>query len=182
MGTQFDWLESDGVLERVSQINWAAPIVVVPKQDGSYCLCGDYNVTLNQALQVDQYPLPKPEDLLATRAGGQKLTKLDLQQAYQQLRLDDQSKPCATINTHKELYRYTRLPYGIASAPAMFQRTMDVILQGIPHVCCYIDIFITGKDDALHLELLQEVLTQLERFGLQLERNKCEFLKELLSI
>ena len=152
VGSQLDKLEAEGVLEKVSHSDWAAPIVVVPKQDSSYRLCGDYKVTVNQALDVDQYPLPKPEDLIATLAGGQNFTKLDLRQAYQQLRFDDQSKSFTTINTHKGLYRYTRLPYGIASAPAMFQKTMDVILQGIPQVCCYIDdILVTGKDDALHL-------------------------------
>ena len=75
-------LDKEGVLEKVSHSDWAAPIVVVPKQDGSYRLCGDYKVTVNQALDVDQYPLPKPEDLLATLAGGQNFTKLDLRQAY----------------------------------------------------------------------------------------------------
>ena len=104
MGAQLDKLESDGVLEKISHSDWAAPIVVVPKQDGSYWLCGDYKVTVNQALEVEQYPLLRPEDLLATLAGGQKFTKLDLRQAYQQLRLDDQSKPFTTINTHKGLY------------------------------------------------------------------------------
>ena len=93
-------------MEKVSYSDWAAPIVVVPKQDGSYRLCGDYKVTVNQALGVDQYPLPKPEDLLATLAVGQKFTKLDLRQAYQHLRLDDQSKSFTNINTHKGLYRY----------------------------------------------------------------------------
>ena len=83
--------------------------MVVPKQDGSYHLCGDYKVTVNQALEVNQYLMPKLEDLLATLAGGQKFTKLDLRQAYQQLRLDNQSKSYTTINTHKELYRYTQL-------------------------------------------------------------------------
>ena len=179
VGAQLDKLESDGVLEKVSHSDWAAPIVVVPKQDGSYRLCGDYKVTVNQALEVEQYPLPRPEDLLATLAGGQKFTKLDLRQAYQQLRLDDQSKPFTTINTHKGLYRYTRLLYGIASAPAMFQKTMDTILQGIPQVCCYIDdILVTGKDDAEHLEHLQQVLERLERFGLHLKQSKCEFMRE----
>ena len=112
VSAQLDKLEAEGVLEKVSHSDWAAPIVVVPKQDGSYRLCGDYKVTINQALEVDQYSLPRPDDLLATLAGGQKFTKLDLRQAYQQLRLDDQSKPLTTINTHKGLYQYTRLPYG----------------------------------------------------------------------
>jgi len=67
----------------------------------------------------------------------------------------------------------------IASAPATFQKTMDVILQGIPQVSCYIeDILVTGKDDALHLQNLQEVLTRLEKFGLNLNRSKCEFMMD----
>ena len=56
---------------------------------------------------------------------------------------------------------------------------MDVILQGIPQVCCYIDdILVTGKDDALHLQHLQDVLTRLEKFGPRLKRSKCEFMKD----
>ena len=113
---------------------WAAPIVAVPKKDGKFRICGDYKVTVNQALEIDQYPLPKPEDLFATLAGGKKFTKLDLSQAYQQLVLEDDSRKYLTINTHRGLYCYTRLPFGVASAPAMFQQVMDTILQGIPNV------------------------------------------------
>ena len=87
---------------------------------------------MNSALDVDQYPLPNPTDLFASLAGGQKFSKLDLSRAYQQLLLEDDSKNFTTINTHQGMYRYTRLPFGIASAPAIFQRTMDSILQGIP--------------------------------------------------
>ena len=102
-------------------------------------------MTVNGALDVDQYSLLKPTDLFATLAGGQTFTKLDLSQAYQHLLLDENSKKYTTINTHQGLYEYTRLPFGIASAPAIFQKTMDFILQGVPHVVCYIDdILITG--------------------------------------
>ena len=90
-------------------------------------------------MEVDQYPLPKPEDLFATLAGGKKFTKLDLSQAYQQLTLDNESRKYVTINTHKGLYQYTRLQFGVASAPAIFQRLTDTILQSIPNVICYID-------------------------------------------
>lgn len=102
-------------------------------------------MTVNLALHINQYPLPKPEDLLAMLAGGQKFSKLDLSQAYQQLLQEEESKKYTTINMHKGLYQYSRLPFGIASAPAIFQKTMDTILQGIPHVICYIDdILVTG--------------------------------------
>ena len=99
---------------------WAAPVVPVPKNDGTIRLCGDYKVTINQSLEVDQYPLPRPADLLASLNGGQKFTKLDLTAAYQQILLEESSRQFVTINTHKGLFRYTRLPFGVASAPAIF--------------------------------------------------------------
>ena len=136
IGAELDKMEKAGVLEKISHSEWAAPIVTVPKKDGTYRICGDYKVTVNSALDVDQYPLPNPTDLFASLAGGQKFSKLDLSRAYQQLLLDDDSKNFTTINTHQGMYRYTRLPFGIASAPAIFQRTMDSILQGIPNVIC----------------------------------------------
>ena len=78
--------------------------------------------------------------------------KLDLSAAYQQMALDEKSSKLVTINIHKGLFRYARLPFGVASAPAVFQRTMDILLQGIPQVICYLDdILITGKSDAEHL-------------------------------
>ena len=91
-------MESEGILATHS--DWATPIITVPKSDGKFRICWDYKVTLNPALLVDQYPLPKPEDLFATLARGQKFTKLDLARAFLQLRLDDESAHYATINTH----------------------------------------------------------------------------------
>ena len=136
------------VLEKVTHSEWAAPIVAVPKKDRKIRIFGEYKVTINHALAVDQYPLPKPDELFATLDGGKKFSKLDLSQAYQQVVLDAESTKYVTINTHRGVYRYTCLPFGVASAPAMFQKIMDSILQGIPKVICYIDdILVTGKDD-----------------------------------
>ena len=78
---------------------WATPIVPVPKKDGTLCICGDFKVTVNPALEVDQQPIPKPEDIFSSLAGGQHFSTLDLSQAYQQLLLDDTSKELVTINT-----------------------------------------------------------------------------------
>ena len=89
------------MLLRIDHSEWGAPIVAVPKTDGKFRICGDYKVTVNPVLQVDQYPLPKPEDLFATLAGGKKFTTLDLSQAYLQLELDEQSSQYTTINTHR---------------------------------------------------------------------------------
>ena len=177
IGKELDRLEQKGILEKVSHSDWAVPIVSVPKKDGRFRICGDYKVTVNQVLSVDQYPLPKPEDLFATLAGGTVFSKLDLSQAYLQVQLEEESMPYVTINTHQGLYRQTRLPFGVASAPALFQKMMDVVLQGIPGVICYIDdILVSGKDDEGHLKSLKEMFTRLEKHGFRLKREKCEFL------
>jgi hypothetical protein len=100
----------------VTTSDWAAPIIAVPKKNGSYHICGDYKVTANPVLEIDQYPLPKPSDLFASLTKmGKSFSTLDLKQAYQQLLLADNSKKYTTINTHKGLYQYTQLPFGIAS-------------------------------------------------------------------
>ena len=175
---ELDRLEAIGAIVKVDHSDWASPIVPVPKKDGKYRICGDYKVTINQGMEVDQYPLPKPEDLFATLAGGKKFTKLDLSQAYQQLTLDKESRKYVTINTHKGLYQYTRLPFGVASAPAIFQRLMDTILQNIPNVICYIDdILVTGKDDQDHLCNLASVFKQLQKYNIHIKKAKCEILQ-----
>ena len=87
-----DRMESSGILVKVSSSDWAAPIVPVPKKDGQFCICGDYKVSVNPAMEIEQYPLPKPQELFATLAGGRRFTKLDLMQAYLQLPLDEESR------------------------------------------------------------------------------------------
>ena len=177
IGHELDRLEKQGIIRKVDSSAWAAPIVAVPKKDGRFRLCGDYKVTINQALTVDQYPLPKPEDLFASLANGTLFTKLDLSQAYLQLQLDESSMPYVTVNTHQGLYQYTRLPFGVASAPAIFQRLMDTILQGVPGVICYIDdIMVTGATEEDHLRNLGEVFKRLEDHGFRLKKSKCTFL------
>ena len=82
----------------------------------------------NHFLNVEQYPLPKPADLMACLMGGSKFNQMDMSAAYQQIKLDSASAMLCTINTHQWLYEYTKLSFGVASAPALFQKTMDSIL------------------------------------------------------
>ena len=66
--------------------------MVVPKKDGCMRICGDYKVTVNPALDVNQYPLPRPEDLFTTLAGCEQFKTLNFSHAYNQLVLEDQSQ------------------------------------------------------------------------------------------
>ena len=166
-----------GIIERVEHSDWASPVVVVHKPDSTIRLCGDYKSTVNRSLLVDRHPLPHPEEIFAMLAGGQQFSTLDLSNAYLQLTLDKQSSVYTTINTHKGLYRYKRLPFGIAASPAIFQRTMDNILKDIPGTICYIDdILITAKNREQHLERLEAVLCKLKSHGIKAKRSKCSFL------
>ena len=110
-------LKRAGTIEAVQYSEWATPIVPVMKSDGTVGVCGDYKLTVNKVSKLDGYPIPKLDDLYTKLVGGQTFTELDLSHAYEQMLVDENSKEFLTINTHKGLYRYNRLPYGVASAP-----------------------------------------------------------------
>ena len=95
----------------------ATPIVRVMKSDGTVRVCGVYKLTVDKVSKLGGYPIPKLDDLYRKLVGGQTFTELDLSHAYEQMLVDENSKEFLTINTHKGLYRYNRLPYGVASAP-----------------------------------------------------------------
>ncbi|XP_064462712.1 uncharacterized protein K02A2.6-like [Ornithodoros turicata] len=169
---------SNGVLTPVEVSQWATPIVVVPKPNGAVRVCGDFSVTINPQLDVAQYPLPRPEELFAKLNGGKHFSKLDLSEAYLQLDLDEDAKKVLVVNTHKGLFRFNRMPFGISSAPAIFQRTMEQVTAGLEGVACYLDdIIVTGRTEAEHLDHLEEVLRRLREYGFRLKKQKCEFLK-----
>ena len=170
-------MQADGIIEPVQFAEWAAPIVPVLKPDGTARICGDYKLTVNKAAKLDAYPMPRIEDLFARLAGGKKFTKLDIAHAYQQIPLDEDSRSSVTINTHKGLFRYNRLPFGVHSAPAIFQRAMEGLLRVIPSTVVYLDdILITGKTEEEHLRNINEVMTRLEDEGLTLKKEKCQFM------
>uniref|UniRef100_A0AAV2JTD4 Gypsy retrotransposon integrase-like protein 1 n=4 Tax=Knipowitschia caucasica TaxID=637954 RepID=A0AAV2JTD4_KNICA len=179
---ELDRLEADGILSKVDWSPWATPIVPVAKKSGAVRVCGDFKITINPVLQAEQYPLPRIEDIFANLAGGKRFTKVDLAEAYLQMEIEEDSKMFLTINTLKGLYRYNRLVFGVASAPAIWQRAMDQVLQGIPGTQCYLDdIIVTGANDNEHLENLHKVLQRLQDYGLRARRDKCEFFKPCIT-
>lgn len=168
-------LENENIISPVKHSEWAAPVVPVVKRDGKIRLCGDYKVTVNQATNTDIYPLPRIEEVLATLSGGKLFSKIDLASAYQQVLLDEESKKYTTINTHKGLFVYNRLCFGINSAVSIFQRMMESLMKDLNVVVYLDDLLITGKDEAEHLKNLDRVLQRLQENGLRVKKSKCEF-------
>ena len=96
---ELDRLENMGVIEKVRYSEWAAPIVPVVKPDNSIRVCGDYKVTVNSVLEVDQHLLSNPEELFVELSGGEKFSKLDLSRVYQQILFQRQIVQRARFNT-----------------------------------------------------------------------------------
>ena len=114
-------LEAEGVIKKVATSEWAAPIVTPVKKAGSVRVCGDFKVTINPQLEVDEYPLPRIDDIYASLGGGTLFSVLDLRHAYLQMEVEEHSRPFLTINITHGLCQYQHLPYGVASAPAIWQ-------------------------------------------------------------
>jgi len=170
-------LEDEGIITKVEHSQWAAPIVVVPKANGQIRICGDYKVTVNQAVEIPEHPLPDVEELFSRLTGSTVFSKLDLAHAFQQVELEESSKCYLTINTHMGLYRYNKLPFGVSSAPAIFQSIMDQMLHGLPGVLCRADDVLVATGDEEHLGALRGALDQLNKHNVYLNKAKCVFAK-----
>jgi len=164
-------IEQD-IIYPVKWSQWAPLCVMVRMKDQDYCIAIDPKRTLNPNIEPDQHKLPVLEDIFATMANGC-FTVLDLTDAYTQLILSPSSQELLTIHTHRGLFRYKRLVYGIRCAPGLFQRAMDYILQGIPNVCCFIDdILIKGRNFEDCLSTTIPVLERLQTFNVHLRPSK----------
>ena len=178
---ELEQLQDDGIIEPVTFSRLAAPIVPVRKGDGVR-ICGDYKVTVNRAIVEDKYPLSRVNDLYASLSCGLTFSKLDLSRAYLQFPLDEESQEYVTVNTQIDLFKYTRLPFGVAVAPSIFHRTLESLIAGIPNVCIFLDdILVTGKTEQEDVENLRAVLQCLEKAGLRLNREKCQFISSSVT-
>ena len=131
----------------------ASPIIPVLKSNKkSIRVCGDFKQTINPVSRLDRYPIPKVEDLFTSLSGAKVFSKIDLSQAYQQVPLEEGSRQYVA---QKGLFRYTRLAFGVSSAPGIFQRVMESLMQGLPGVTVYIDdILVAGATEEEHLKML----------------------------
>lgn len=179
---ELDRLVFEGILTPIEHSLYGTPIVPVIKKDSTVRICGDFRITINPLLKVNQYPLPRIEELFTNLQGGKIFSKIDLSQAYAQVLLDDESKKYCTISTHRGLFMYNRLPYGIASAPSIFQKIIDDIFKGFEGVSVFLDdILITGSNEIDHLNKLRNVFNKLNDMGLRVKWNKCTFFVKSVS-
>lgn len=151
----------------------------MPKKDNTLRICIDCKVSINKFVQTDHYPLPKIDEIFASFGNCACFCVLDLSGAYQQVKVSEKFQEYLTINTHKGLYRCTRHPFGLSSAPALFQSIIDQILQGIPKVFGYLDDILIGGENLEDCERkLEEVLNRLSENQLKVSEGKCKFFQD----
>uniref|UniRef100_A0A8R1EJJ9 RNA-directed DNA polymerase n=1 Tax=Caenorhabditis japonica TaxID=281687 RepID=A0A8R1EJJ9_CAEJA len=161
-------LVDQGVYTATDYSDFAAPVVVVDKKDGTIRLCGDYSTGLNDALETHQHPLPTAEDIFTTLNGGKYFTQIDLAEAYLQIEVEEQCKKLLTINTHLGLFYPNRLPFGVKTAPAIFQQIIDTMISGLEGVAAYMDdLVICGSTIEEHNARLHKLFKRIEEFGLR---------------
>ncbi|XP_062556975.1 uncharacterized protein K02A2.6-like [Armigeres subalbatus] len=169
-------LQNLGILKPINHSDWAAPIVVVRKPNGKVRICADFSTGLNDVLESNQCPLPLPEDIFTKMAGCKFFSHIDLSDAYLQVEVDPRDQHLLTVNTHKGLFRYTRLTPGIKSAPGAFQQIMDAVLSGIEKTSGYLDdVLVGGRTKEEHDYNLKQVLQRLEQYGFTVRIEKCHF-------
>ena len=161
----------------------AAPIVIVGKKDSDKVrICGDFSVTYNACADLVRYPMPRIEDLHTAMRGCKVFSCIDIRDAYHNCRVSEESQKYLTISTHIGLFAFKRLPNGVHSGPAIFQRIMDTVLAGLPKVICRLDdILCGGFDDDDHLKTLSLVLDRLQNAGFKLNKGKCKFLQSSVT-
>jgi hypothetical protein len=167
---------------RPSASPWGAPIIFVPKKDGTRKMCVDYH-SRNEVTIKNKYPLPRIDDLFDQLKGACVFLKIDLRSGYHQLKIRASDIPKTAFITRYGLYEYTVMSFELTNAPAYFMYLMNkVFIEYLDKfVVVFIDdILIFSKNEEEHDEHLRSVLQKLRENQLHAKLRKCEFwLKEV---
>ena len=156
-------------------------IVATPKKDGGIRICVDIREA-NQAIERGSHTMLISQDFKAEVNGAKFLSKIDLEQAYHQLQLHEETRFITTFTTHEGLYQYKRVNYGTNSAAEIFQNVLQQNLSDIRGVKNIVDdILIHGKTRKLHGEALENCLKRLAALNLKVKGENCEFLQKEIT-
>ena len=173
--TELQRMLDEDIIEKVTEpTDWCALMVVAPKKSGKVRICVDLK-RLNEAVKCEHYILPTLEDIALKLAGSTAFSTLDASSGFWQIPLETKSRKFTTFLTPFGRFCFCRLPFGITSAPEIFQRKMTELLDGIPGVEVIMDdVLVHGKDNAMHDESLSQVFNRIKQSGMRLNKSKCK--------
>lgn len=168
-------MENEGVIMKVKEpTEWSSFMVVVAKKD-KVRICMD-PVDLNKVLRREHYPMTTMDDIATRIAGAKVFSALDASSGFWQIELDEESSKLCTMSTPYGRYRFKRMPFGISTAPEVFQRVMNEILGDLPGTAVVMDdILAWGKTQQEHDENIRRLLQRCRNVNLRLNPKKCQF-------
>ena len=173
MDVQLDaWFEQ-GVIEP-SISPWSAPVVIAYR-NGKPRFCINYR-KLNAVTTPDEFPIPRQSEILSSLSGAQVLSSLDVLSGFTKLELDPNDVEKTAFRTHRGLFQFKRMPFGLRNGPSIFQRVMQGILAPYLWLFCLVyidDIVVYSKSYEEHIHHLDLVLEAIEKAGITLSPNKC---------
>ncbi len=179
---QIKELEKHDMIEP-SKSEYACPVVMVRKKDGSYRFCCDFR-QLNAVTRKDAYALPRIDEILSTLTGARVFSTLDMKSGYFQCSMAPEDAHKTAFATQFGLYQWKVMAMGLCNSPNTFQRLMDLLMAGLTWhgVLIYIDdLLIYGNDFNQHFDRLKEVLERLRQANLKLATKKCHILKRQVT-
>ena len=173
---ELEKMEEMKIISKVDKpTKWVNSIVIVTKPSGDVRICLDPR-NLNKAIRREHYPMKTAEDIAANLKSARIFSKLDASSGFYQIKLAEESTWLTTFNTPFGRYKVERLPFGINSAPEIFQRTLSQIFENIEGCNVIVDdILIWGSDEEEHNDRPEKVLKQCKGVDLKLNKQRCVF-------
>lgn len=169
-------LVSQGIVSKVDEpTDWVQSLVIVQKPNGSLRLCLDPK-ELNSAIKREHYMLPTCDEIINKLQGKKIFSVLDCKDGYWQIELDEESSKLCTFNTPFGRFKFNRLPFGIKSAPEIFQKKCYELFGDLPGVEIYFDdIVVSGCDEKEHDENLNKLLGRASSHNVKFNKEKFQF-------
>jgi len=162
----------------------SSPVFLTKNKDNSYRLITDLR-KVNQIIKTDVTPIPNINLILTSLNKANTFTRLDMKSAYHQIPIAEESRYLLTIKSQDYLFRYKRMPFGLACATSIFTKIIRSILQEQLYSSClnYIDDLICyQKDYQSELESIRQVLEKLDKYNFKLNTKKCKFMYPTTNI
>jgi hypothetical protein len=159
-----------------SSSSWGAPLIFVPKKDGTQRLCMDYRA-INEVTIKNKYPLPRIDDLFDQLYGASVFSKIDLRTGYHQLKVRECDIPNTAFVSRYGLYEYTVISFGLTNAPTYFMYLMNKVFMEYldKFVMVFInDILVYSRSEEEHEYHLHLALQKLRDHRLYAKLSKCE--------
>ncbi|GFT14063.1 retrovirus-related Pol polyprotein from transposon 297 [Trichonephila clavipes] len=177
-----EWL-NEGII-RPSSAEYASPIVMVKKKDGSSRMCIDYR-KLNQKLVKDKFPLPIIEDVLDTLQEAKVYSTLDLRNGFFHVDVDEDCRKYTSFIVPDGQFEFNKSSFRTNTSPGVFQRYVSSIFRDLTRkgiVISYLDdLVIPAKNEQEGLEKLKIIFEVTKKYGLEIKFKKCQFLKKKIE-